>query len=88
MADYHVSFWSGDRAHVIGCDLTPEGERGLLDGFSRAGHYALSLRRKSLSEPGDLAECGPTAVELLWLGLLCGPAWLFVAASYWLGGGA
>ena len=88
MSDYHVSFWSGDRAQVVGCDLKPEGERGLLDGFARAGRYALSLRRRSLVDPGEVYECGPTTAELLWLAILCGPAWAFVAASYWLGGSA
>ena len=88
MADYHVSFWSGDRDHIVGCDLAPDGERGLLDGFARAGRYALSLRRRSLAESAELAECGLSAVELLWLALLCGPAWLYVAASYWLGSSA
>ena len=83
MRPYHVSFWSGARAHSVGCDLDPAADE-VLDGFARAGSYALALRRQTLSvrETGDR---GLTPVELGWLLFACGPAWLFVAASYWMG---
>ena len=85
MRAYHVNFWSAERAHAIGCDIAAEDERGLLDGFARAGRYALELRSKSAPASSEWAGCGPTAIELAWLAFVCGPAWLFVAASYWFG---
>ena len=83
MRPYHVSFWSGQRAHAVGCDIEAVDEPALLDGLSRAGRYAVALRRESLPA-GEIGNCGLAPVELAWLALVCGPAWLFVVASYWL----
>ena len=85
MRDYHVSFWSGERAHVVGCDIAAQDDRELLDGLARAGRYSVGLRRKALPMAGEHLPAGPTVVELAWVAGACGPIWLFVAASYWFG---
>ncbi len=85
MRPYHVNFWSGQRAHAVACDIEAPDSPTLLDGFARAGRYAVDLRRKSLPAIADMPDCGPSVVELAWLLFACGPVWLFVAASYWLG---
>ncbi len=85
MRPYNVSFWSGQQAHLIACDIEAADARGLLEGFARAGRYAIELRAKSLPATVDLPDHAPTAVELAWLVCACGPVWLFAAATYWFG---
>jgi hypothetical protein len=65
MPSYHVCFWSGDRDHVVGCDIRADDDHGLMEGFTRAGRYALVLRRRSLPALGRALR--PTPVEFAWL---------------------
>ena len=80
MPNYHVCFWSGERAQIVGCDIQGKDDAALLDGFGQAGTYALKLRRRSLPALTGLLE----PVEFAWLAFICGPAWLYVALSYWI----
>ena len=84
MRPYHVSFWANERARTIGCDIAAQDDRALLEGFSRAGNYAVALRRKDGTAPIEPPPCAPTVTELAWIAFACGPLWLFVAANYLL----
>jgi hypothetical protein len=82
MPDYHVGFWSGERGHLVCCDIVAGDGSELLDGLSDAGRYAIALRRMAAPPGGGLGGLPSNGAELAWLGLVCGPLWLFVAASY------
>jgi len=82
MPGYHVGFWSGERGHLVCCDIAARDGGELLDGLSHAGTYAVTLRRTAESPRGRPPMLRPTSAELAWLGLVCGPLWLFVAVSY------
>jgi len=87
MPEYHVGFWSGERGHLICCDIAARDGVELLDGLAQAGRYAIAQRSAAVSRRNRLPAFRPSVTELAWLGLVCGPLWLFVAASYVLAPG-
>ena len=85
MQGYHVSFWSAERSHVIGCDIVAADDGGLLERLASAGRYALDLRRRALPATSAITRVRLGKEELAWIAFACGPLWLFVIASWWLG---
>lgn len=83
MSNYHVRFWSPDGAQAP-CEISGGDGQSMLEGFARAGRHALALRLRALPRP-EIGRLRLTPLELAWIAGACGPVWLFVVVSYWLG---